>query len=388
MLSAIISFPTWAAGDFPGSEGMISLTFDDGYASVYNNALPILSSKGIKATAFITTGFMETENHLTWEQLHELADDYGWEVGGHTLTHAELPLLKAADVRKEINDSLNLLRSKGFNVTSFASPYGAYDNNILAEILQSYNVHRGFWDRDDSNSVPCDRSVIMVQSVENTTTANQVAAWITKALAEKKWLVLVFHDIVPQYSDNTYTNTISDLEEIAKIIKTSGIKVVTLDYNLDSEKDNLIANGTFSNAFSGWSTDRKNKVAVNKTNMGSFPYPKESIHMQGFNEAIHLFSDKIEVNAEKYLFEAFVNTISLKSGEVGFYIDEYDVDGNWISGQWLGMVSPKQVRIFTCMYEPTSSSVKTISVQTYLTAKSNGKVYLDNYKLYSISEGE
>ena len=76
-------------------DAKVSITFDDGFASTYTNALPVLTERGIKATVYVTTDFIGSPGYMTWDQVISLQNDYGWEIGSHTVTHAELEGLPA-----------------------------------------------------------------------------------------------------------------------------------------------------------------------------------------------------------------------------------------------------------------------------------------------------
>jgi hypothetical protein len=70
------------------------------------------------------------------------------------------------------------------------------------------------------------------------------------------------------------------------------------------------------------------------------------------------------------------------SGEVGFYIDEYDANGNWISGQYKGGVRAAGKGDFPFQYQPTSSGVQKARVQVILSANSGIVAYVDDAKWY------
>lgn len=61
-------------------ERAVALTFDDGYASNYEMAFPILMEMGLPATFFLTTGFLDRETPL-WFQQADLAFQKGARVG-------------------------------------------------------------------------------------------------------------------------------------------------------------------------------------------------------------------------------------------------------------------------------------------------------------------
>src|SRR5437588_1186382 len=74
-------------------ERTIVLTFDDGFADFFTDALPILQQYGFPATLYVTTGFIgstsgwmrregeATRLMLTWEQLTEICS-CGVDLGG------------------------------------------------------------------------------------------------------------------------------------------------------------------------------------------------------------------------------------------------------------------------------------------------------------------
>jgi len=103
-------------------EDALALTFDDGDPTVGANALPVLSSLGVKATAFVMARPDEPAPAF-WSDL--LAA--GWEIGSHSLTHPALDFLDAGRSRAEIRDSkLRLEDLLRIPVRGFAFPYGRF----------------------------------------------------------------------------------------------------------------------------------------------------------------------------------------------------------------------------------------------------------------------
>ncbi len=347
-----------------------------------------MSSKGMKGAVFVPTSYVGQAGQLTWTEILTLQNTHGWEIGNHTVNHAELPLLTANQIRTEINQAKTVLTNKGAKVTSFASPFGAHNNRVLIEMAKTHNLHRGFWERGYLNTYPYERTVVAVQSVDSGTTVAQVKDWIDQAKAEKKWLVLVFHDIQPELNpDYFYTTTISDFTQIVEYVKDSGIDVVLPNHSLQKPGPNLFTTPSFTKGLSeGWSTDNSTQISFNTGNNGSYPSSRESVLIKGSNKNSHLFSNLItHTTSSKYSFEVFVNANALTAGEVGFYMDEYNSSGEWISGQWLGAMYPGTVAHYSTPYTPTSTSVKTFSLQTYIDAGSKGRVFVDNYELYNMT---
>ncbi len=371
------------------SSAMVSFTFDDGFASTYQYALPILSERSIPATIYISSGLIggtyDGQTMMTWQEVESLQNDYGWEIGGHTVSHPELPLLTQEEIIAELTNSKTTLESHGLTVLNFATPYGAYNNSVLTQILKYYDSHRGFADRDGLNTFPYNKGILMIQSVEEGVTPAIVQGWVNEAIAQNRWLILVFHMGGPVANQYEYNVSVVDFTTIADYIKNSGIKIVRVDKALKIPGVSVLTNSDFASGNSGWTTDRATQVLLDSNNSGAYGDPQNSIKLTGATESGHLFADLVDANFEaNYLLEAFYNTIGLTQGELGFYIDEYDRFGNWISGQWIGKVANNAVGYFTKLYKVTSNLVKKLGVQIYLTAGSNGTAYIDNVNLHNL----
>jgi peptidoglycan/xylan/chitin deacetylase (PgdA/CDA1 family) len=120
------------------STTVVSLTFDDGRQTQYS-ARSTLLAHGMRATFFVNSavvGSSTSSFRMTWAQLHDLAAD-GHEIGGHTLTHADLTRLSSSDARREVCDDRTNLLNQGFSpVISFAYPYGAYNSTAKAVVQE------------------------------------------------------------------------------------------------------------------------------------------------------------------------------------------------------------------------------------------------------------
>lgn len=125
------------------------LTFDDGYASVYRVAFPILQEYAWTATVFIppgeraptqgTAGLPQLYNRemLRWNQIREM-HAYGITFGAHTLTHCDLTQAGAADAEREMHLSQSRIADAlGEPVTLFAYPFGHFNPTVRA-IAQNY----------------------------------------------------------------------------------------------------------------------------------------------------------------------------------------------------------------------------------------------------------
>ena len=125
------------ASQVPGElgGGFFTLTFDDGMASDYEHAFPVLGELGLRATFFVVPTRIETPGYVTWAQLREMLAA-GMEIGSHSMTHPFMDDLDAAGLRREFGDSKHLLEDRlGTAVRAASLPRG-WEPPALAPVLR------------------------------------------------------------------------------------------------------------------------------------------------------------------------------------------------------------------------------------------------------------
>ncbi len=215
----------------PLTRGLVSITYDDGWASQYTNVLPMLQANNQVATFYIISGELTDQpDYMSVAQIKAL-QQAGNEIGSHSITHPDFTTLTTAQIQNEMQQSQAALQSTfGTAVTDFAYPYGAYNGTTLQIGAQYYQTQRGVesgFNTKDSLML----NDIKVQNVENTTTPAQVAAWVDEAIREKTWLVLVYHEVATTpaaANDAQYTTQPSDMQAELNYIHSSGIGVDTV----------------------------------------------------------------------------------------------------------------------------------------------------------------
>ena len=401
----------YAAVINPAPAAKVSFTFDDGLASSYKLAAPTLAKYGLTGTNYVTTsciGMTTVPNnchadgdtaYMTWSQVKVLQNYYGWEIGSHTATHPYLAssdaedgqpnVLTQAQVVKELADSKNALAVQGINAQAFASPYGDYNNATMAEIAKLYTSHRGFADVG-LNGWPNNDYLLYNIQVQSGVSVDAVKVKIDEAIANKQWIVLTFHDIKtrPSTDPNEYEYSTANLDAIAAYVKSKSaqIKNVNVSQGLTNgtTSDNLLPNASFDNGLAqGWTTNNAAAVTRDGTNKGSLAPAGNATNAIKFSPssmAARLHSPQVSVNASTtYLLKNFLNVQSMTgSGQVEFYIDEYDINGQWVSGQYKKAENSVYVESFNFDYKPTSKSVVKASLQVTATANSGITAYLDN----------
>ncbi len=131
-----------------GDRISVAITFDDGYASNFENAIPWLLSNNIPFTYFVSTTYTLTQCPFphdrklgfsfqpnTPSQIRQLAEA-GIMLGGHTRTHADLGRITNLEkIEEEIVGGLRELEDmSGTRIHYFAFPYGDVRNISQASI--------------------------------------------------------------------------------------------------------------------------------------------------------------------------------------------------------------------------------------------------------------
>jgi peptidoglycan/xylan/chitin deacetylase (PgdA/CDA1 family) len=413
-MTAALLVPTAAANavvDNPAPTPLVSFTFDDGMASQLLQAAPTLQKYGLTGTDYIITscvGMTAAPNtcranvdvpYMTWAQITQLQNTYGWEIGSHTVDHqclvstggdCQATKLTAAQVDAELANSKAALTAQGFKPTAFAPPYGDYDMSALAQVAKYYSSMRGFADTGNNVWPLGDYLLRDVPVQEVTTPIATLKAEVDKAIANKEWVVFTFHDIraTPSQTPDDYQYGTAELDQLAAYVKTKvsagAIKNVNVSKGLLNGSPNKLVNPSFNNGIAdGWRTDSAT-ITADAGNNGSYPDSAKSVKLVSGTGTGHLFSPTVPVTpATNYLFKSFLNVASITSGEVGFYVDEYNSAGQWISGQFRKRENARWVESMNFTYTPSSTNVASASLQIWVTG-SGVTAYVDNVQMMSI----
>lgn len=216
----------------PFAQGMVSLDFDDGWLSTYQNGLPILDAAGLKSTQYIISDSLQGwAGYAGKTQVLDM-QNRGHEIGSHTKTHPELPLLTPAQMQNEIIGSKADLEAAGVStIKAFAYPYGEW-NSTTDSIVKSAGylaartslaVDQGFNYKDGNHFL------LKTQSVKSTTPVSQITAWIDQAIANKTWLVLMFHKVQTSGDDlnDVYWISPANLQQVVDYLISKNVMVVT-----------------------------------------------------------------------------------------------------------------------------------------------------------------
>jgi peptidoglycan/xylan/chitin deacetylase (PgdA/CDA1 family) len=152
----------------PLPDKVIAITFDDGYKSVLNNAVPLLRKYDFPYTIFINTERIgHSPEFMSWKQLNQLRQE-GATIANHTTVHSHLVRQRDDEnyfqwrkrIEEEIMQAENKIRHQlGESPGMLAYPYGEY-NNLIKLIVKAHELigfaqHSGaFNHRVDWQAVP------------------------------------------------------------------------------------------------------------------------------------------------------------------------------------------------------------------------------------------
>ncbi|QRN93190.1 polysaccharide deacetylase family protein [Archangium violaceum] len=385
---ALVGAPTLAATPF--QEGMVSITLDDGWPSQYTAARPVLNQHGIHVTYFLVTEGIRNgwTGFMTVPQVQTVIAE-GNEIGSHTMNHSDLTTLSAAQVQSELSGSQAWLKSQfGLaSVPAFSSPYGAYNDSVLATVKQYYGSHRTVNGGQNFR----DTNIFQLRSydVNTSVTLDDVRTWLDKAAADKSWVILTFHQFVSGTPTQSTEINIDQFSQILDYIQVKGLRTVSVSEGValtegrteEPVGDTPVYDDGMGNAFADWSwaTHDLDDRTVVHSGLSSL-----SVQLGGWNSLYFHHTSGLDASLYQSI-ELWVNGGS--SGGQGVRLAFYDgsqyigstrldtVLGHPIlAGTWQRVVVPlSSVGL-------SSGTVRDIYIQDD-TGGSQGTLYLDDIRL-------
>ena len=185
---------------------VVSLTFDDGHWSHYENAHPMLAAHGMQGTFYLNTGNMvetcppgEFCWNMTWPQAREM-NAAGEEMAGHTLTHADLTAVSTSEAQRQVCEDRNNLVANGFTpAVSFAYPYSAYNTSVQGIVRDcgytSARIVGGFPNGVYAETIPPADPYAVRTPVTNNTLSELQRAVTNAENNGGGWVAINFHEV-------------------------------------------------------------------------------------------------------------------------------------------------------------------------------------------------
>lgn len=225
----------------PFGQPIITVTFDDGWESIYTDGLPLLQKYGIPTTQYVMSGYFDNGEYMTMDQIKSL-QGAGHEISCHTIDHSDLTKLPAAAVEQQLQHCRQTFEpALGRPVRHFASPYGSDSPATIEAIKRHYATQRNTEgdiiktvadDKDVNLAANFDRYHIVAVTLRRDTTVQQLQQAIDYAVKHNGWLVLNYHDVSD--SDSEFGVNRSTLEAHMRAVNTSPARVATIGQVMDA----------------------------------------------------------------------------------------------------------------------------------------------------------
>jgi peptidoglycan/xylan/chitin deacetylase (PgdA/CDA1 family) len=178
-----------------GRDTIVSLTFDDGNADNFD-AASVLDQHNLRATWYIPSGLVGTPGYMSWDQLQAL-QAAGHEIGGHSLDHARLDGLPSAELQHQVCDDRRALQARGFEASSFAYPFGAYDPAATQAVQDCGYLSARTIGAGPDSIPPLDPFQLRAYPyIVNDTAFSKLQRYVSGVRKEGGgWLILIFHHV-------------------------------------------------------------------------------------------------------------------------------------------------------------------------------------------------
>jgi peptidoglycan/xylan/chitin deacetylase (PgdA/CDA1 family) len=211
---------------------MVSITFDDGWQSAYDGALPLLDKHGFRGTFYVNPGTIETPNFLTAAELQTL-DRAGHEIAALADEHVDLTAIAADRIDEQLRKSREALAAAGLDTEDLAPPYGRSDAQVDWYASRYFETVRGTEEGINTRQSLDPRDLKVVYVTEETTPHN-LAEVLAETSRVNGWLILVYHQVaapestgaqqIPIAADGS-TITRGAIAAQLQVIDESGIEV-------------------------------------------------------------------------------------------------------------------------------------------------------------------
>ena len=115
--------------------GTVAVTFDDGLASDYESAFPLLGEFGVRGVFFLNPSTVGGARYLSWPQVAEMSRA-GMSIESHSYHHLDLTVLPGRKLERELAESKRALEDRlGHAVDFLAAPHGLLNRRVVRSAL-------------------------------------------------------------------------------------------------------------------------------------------------------------------------------------------------------------------------------------------------------------
>ena len=234
--------------DFPN--GVVSIVFDDSWADTFSLAKPVMDTYGYRGTAYTIADIIGDADRMTLQQLKDMQDLNGWEIGGHafskTLHDNRYTSATSAAVDADLRNLKNWLDNNGLRGTSFAYPGGFFerttDDISIESLVGRYfssgrTVLTGYGASSNliAEQAPSPRPLrLLAQSgISEDSSGPDLPSFyvgdggeLDTCMNLGSWLILTFHKVVDDTPADTTEVSLDGFTDIIEAINARGIEVL------------------------------------------------------------------------------------------------------------------------------------------------------------------
>ncbi len=205
-------------------EGVVSVTFDDGYDEHFL-AAKLMQPYGFRGTAYIIPEAIGAAGYLTLHQMIALRERYGWDVESH---HA-IPFtdFSSADLEAAILGVQRFITQHGVGRGGhhLAYPLGKQDPVKVRPLVRKHFASARIAGGGVETLPPADPHLLRVFNVTNDIPPEEVVRVATIAREHGEWLILMFHYLVAE-PKNALEYKVEDFERLLAGVAETGIRVL------------------------------------------------------------------------------------------------------------------------------------------------------------------
>jgi peptidoglycan/xylan/chitin deacetylase (PgdA/CDA1 family) len=206
------------------SKPVLTINFDDGYATDYSKIWPMMQAKGVRGTSYIVTDWIGTATYMTAAQIQEMVAG-GWDIGSHSKTHSHLTGASVAVQTLEWEASKAALEALGISVNNSAGPYGEGNSEIVRRNYRTFrSTDLGY------NTAPLRSGGLNKQDISSNLATMKTVVDACKA--GNSWALIYGHQM-----DDPTTTALGDLVDYAV---SQGVSVLSVQQALDYLKNPLL----------------------------------------------------------------------------------------------------------------------------------------------------
>jgi hypothetical protein len=230
----------------PFPNGVISITFDDSYASQHTLARPEMDVRGFRGTLYTIVENIGIPSYLSLDQLKSVQRASEWEIAGHAFSsynhNTKYAFLSSAVVDEDIRRCRQWMIDNGFPSDSFAYPGGWFSKTLDGKSIEDLTCKyfasgRGISSADNLESYPPPmqyrmRSISGIGALAGGAArglpANLTGAGgaLDRCQIDGNWTILTFHDVTAGAASTTNQCSIADFTAIMNAIDARDIEVL------------------------------------------------------------------------------------------------------------------------------------------------------------------